>query len=84
MSRMSDSATLSQIYTDHSIRLTGKNFTAKQIMPVTGHKLLNSLSIYEKVSTDKNCQCPMQWAATYRMKKNNPLIICQPVNMSND
>ena len=59
MSKISDDADLSQIYMNHSIRVTGttyltwKAFTPKQIMPVTGHKSLNSLAIYQKVSTDE-------------------------------
>ena len=59
MSKLSNDADLSQIYTNHSIRVTSatylsrKQFSAKQIMSVTGHKSLNSLAIYQKVSTDE-------------------------------
>ena len=59
MSRMLHSASLSRVYTNHCIRATGctflhrTNFSPKQIMSVTGHHSLNSLAIYEKVSTNK-------------------------------
>ena len=56
MSRISHDADLSKLYTNHSIRSTGTTFlsrakfTPKQIMSVTGHRSLNSLAMYEKVS----------------------------------
>ena len=59
MSNLSHDADLSKIYTNHSIRITGttyltrKEFSAKQIMSITGHKSLNSDAIYQKVSTDE-------------------------------
>ena len=59
MARMSHAASLSCVYTNHSIRAAGctflhrSNFSPKQIMSVTGHHSLNSLSIYEKVSTNE-------------------------------
>ena len=59
MSRMSHIADLSQSYTNHSIRVTGttyltrSHFSANQIMAITGHKSINSLAIYQKVSTDE-------------------------------
>ena len=59
MSTMSHDAELSRSYTNHSIRVTAttylgrEDFSSKQIMAITGHRSLNSLSIYQKVSTDK-------------------------------
>ena len=56
MSRISHHAKLSKVYTNHSIRVTGTtllgraNFSDKQIMAVTGHRSVNSLAIYKKVS----------------------------------
>ena len=56
MSRVSHSADLSQLYTNHSIRVTGTtllgryDFSDKQIMSVSGHRSVNSLSVYKKVS----------------------------------
>ena len=59
MSRMSHDADLSKLYTNHSIWVTGttfflrNKFSPKQVMAITGHKSLNSLTIYQKVSTDE-------------------------------
>ena len=59
MSKMSHAADLTKVYTNHCIRVTGATFLArnqfspKQIMSITGHKSINSLSIYQKVSTDE-------------------------------
>ena len=56
MKNVSKKAKLSQIYTNHDIRVTGLsvlgrvNFTDKQIMSVSGHKSTDSLKIYQKVS----------------------------------
>ena len=54
MSELSKSAPLSQIYTNHSIRATGPTILSKnkygpvQIMAVTGHKSVQSLTVYYK------------------------------------
>ena len=54
MSDVSDKCKLSQIYTNHSIRVTGctvlnrHNFSAAEIMAVSGHKSVQSLAIYQK------------------------------------
>ena len=59
MGQLSHSAGLSRVYTNHSIRVTAttflarNNFTAKQIMSITGHKSVNSLAIYQKVSSNE-------------------------------
>ena len=55
MSRISYDASLSKVYTNHSIRVTGTtclsqcNYSAQQIMAVTRHRSINSLSVYQKV-----------------------------------
>ena len=54
--QLSRECELSQIYTNHSIRITGatilskSNFNPKQIMSVTSHKSVQSLTVYTKVS----------------------------------
>ena len=54
MSDVSDQCKLSQIYTNHSIRVTGCtvltrfNFSASEIMSISGHKSIQSLAIYQK------------------------------------
>ena len=56
MSDLSKKCGLSRIYTNHSIRVTGCTILArnkcsnKQIMSVSGHKSLQSLAIYQRVS----------------------------------
>ena len=77
MSRISHDADLSQVCTNHSIRVTGttyltrKQFTPKQIMSVTGHKSLNSLAIYQKVSTDEKLS--MAYAMSCYLQNENSL-----------
>ena len=54
MSNVSKYCGLSKIYTNHCIRVTGASiltrmqFSASEIMSVTGHKLVQSLAIYQK------------------------------------
>ena len=58
MSKLSSSCELSDYYTNHCFRVTGatnltrSNYTAKQVMSVTGHKSIQSLAIYQKVCED--------------------------------
>ena len=81
MSRMSDTAELSQVYTNHSICVTGttylsrKNFTPKQIMAITGHKSLNSLAIYQKVSTDEKLSMAYAMSCYLQQDKSSNLQI---------
>ena len=62
MSCISHAADLSRVYTNHSICVTGttflgrSNFSDKQIMSVTGHRSINSLSVYKKVSDQEKIQ----------------------------
>ena len=59
MSKMNHGCDISRVYTNHSIHVTGatflsrNNFSAKQIMSVTGHHSINSLVIYQKVLYNK-------------------------------
>ena len=54
MSEVSKNCDLSQIYTNHCIRVTGASilmrmkFSSSEIMSVTGHKSVQSLAIYQK------------------------------------
>ena len=78
MSCLSHAADLSRVYTNHSIRVTGttflsrNNFSAKQIMSVTGHHSINSLAIYQKVSeNEKLC---MGMSINYFINSDRPEI----------
>ena len=59
MSKISEDLNLSKRYTNHCIRVTGvmnltrANFTAKQVMSITGHKGVDSLAIYQRVQSDE-------------------------------
>ena len=54
MQKMSSACKLSQMYTNHSVRVTGATilskscFSAPQIMAVTGHKSTSSLAVYQR------------------------------------
>ena len=62
MSDLRKSCNLSQLYTNHSIRATGATVLSKgmygpaQIMAVTGHKYVQSLSVYQRVDDDEKLQ----------------------------
>ena len=61
MPRLSKDLKLSQIYSNHSLRVTGatilaKNYNPHQIMAVTGHKSIQSLAVYERVSAEEKLQ----------------------------
>lgn len=59
MTEISEKCNLSQIYTNHSIKATGVPFLSKhkfgfgdaQIMSVTGHKYVQSLTTYQRIDT---------------------------------
>ena len=56
MTNLSKKCDLSRVYSNHSIRATGatilsrSNFNPAQIMAVTGHKSVSSLTVYQQVS----------------------------------
>ena len=81
MSNLSHNADLSKMYTNHSIRVTGttyltrKEFTPKQIMSITGHKSLNSLAIYQKVSTDEKLSMAYAMSSYLQSDINIKLVI---------
>ena len=66
---------LKKKYTNHCLRVTGMtnlthcNFTNRQIMSVTGHKSLQSLSMYQRVKADEKMMMGMSLA--YSLK--NPI-----------
>lgn len=72
--RLSKMCGLSREYTNHSVRATGAtmltdaNFSASDIMSVTGHKSVSSLTVYQKTSVSRKQQ--MSEAITSRI---NPL-----------
>ncbi|MDC9727506.1 MAG: tyrosine-type recombinase/integrase [Candidatus Thioglobus sp.] len=59
MKKLSEGAKRSQIYTNHSIRVTGASILTKsmlnpsQIMAVTGHKSVQSLTVYQRTDTEE-------------------------------
>ena len=59
MGELCKKADLSQHYTNHCIRVSGvtnltrANFTAKQVMSVSGHKSVESLALYQRVHEDE-------------------------------
>ena len=59
MTDVSKNCELSKIYTNHCIRVTGASiltrmqFSASEIMSVTGHKSVQSLAIYQKTDTKR-------------------------------
>ena len=59
MTELSKDANLSRRYTNHCIRVSGTTnltraqFSANQIMAVTGHKSVNSLAMYQWVQSDE-------------------------------
>lgn len=65
MSKLSKDTSLSKIYTYHSIRVTGttnltrSHYTPCQIMSITGHKSIQSLSIYQQVKGDEKMMMGM-------------------------
>ncbi len=62
MKDLSVKYSLSQVYTNHSIRVTGatilsrKKYTCSQIKEVTGHKSVSSLAVYQRVSDEEKMQ----------------------------
>ena len=68
MSSLSNSTGLSYRYTNHCVRVTGAtnltraNFTANQIMSVTGHKSVNSLAMYQRVNSNEKMMMGMSLA----------------------
>ena len=65
MSDLSEKIGLDQRYTNHSIRVTGVtnltcgHYTPHQIMSITGHKSIQSLSIYQRVKDDEKMMMGM-------------------------
>ena len=59
MTTLRKSVGLSKVYTNHSIRATGTTILSKgmfgpaQVMAVTGHKSVQNLSVYQRVSNEE-------------------------------
>ena len=59
MTKLSEEAKLSQIYTNYSIRATGATmleksmFNPSRIMAVTGHKSAQSLTVYQRTDIEE-------------------------------
>ena len=68
MTELSKNVVMQKKYTNHCLRVTGTtnltrcNFTSKQIMSVTGHKSLQSLSMYQRVKADEKMMMGMSLA----------------------
>ena len=75
MRTLSNFCDLSDYYKNHCIRVTGvtnltrSNFTAKQVMSVTDHKSIQSLSIYQKFREDNKLSMGISW--TYSLMHPN-------------
>ncbi|XP_062603966.1 uncharacterized protein LOC134265768 [Saccostrea cucullata] len=83
MSKLSKKCDLSRIYTNHSIRVTGtsilfkNNFVDSQIMSVTGHKSVNSLAVYHRVSEHEKLQ--MSRAIQNTVNTEQPCLPAPPI-----
>ena len=86
MGKLSVSCGLSQSYAIHFIRATGatnlnecSNFADAQIMSVTGHKSVSSLSIYQRTSDQKKIKMGtiLNSAMTEENNNNNALPSCR-------
>ena len=75
MPELSEKCMLSKRYTNHSIRATGatilshQNFNPAQIMSVSGHKSVSSLSVYQHVGGDEEIK--MGKAIAHRLSGEN-------------
>ncbi|KAK3086405.1 hypothetical protein FSP39_017969 [Pinctada imbricata] len=80
MSDLSKAAGLSQKYTNHSIRATGATILSKgmfgpsQVMDVTGHKSVQSLSVYQRVSDGEKIQMGQVLSKTLVPSSSNALV----------
>ena len=77
MKNLSKNAGLSKKYTNHDIRVTGLsilghcNFSDQQIMAVSGHKSVESLKVYKKVSDAEKFM--MGYTLGYALKNPNAI-----------
>jgi hypothetical protein len=82
MTKLSEGAKLSQIYTNHSIRAIGAKiliksmFNPSQIMAVTGHKSVQSLTGYQK--TDIEEKIAMGHAMGKSLTPQNSAVLALP------
>ena len=79
MKNLSIQCELSQIYTNHSLRVTGSAILGRnkcsdaQIMSVTGHKSVSSLSIYQRITDEEKLE--MSRLITSATTSNEPGVL---------
>ena len=62
MSKLSKTAELSKIYTNHCVRVTGISilsrcrFNNKEVMSMSGHKSVQSLTVYQRVQDERKIE----------------------------
>ena len=87
MSELSSKVGLSMRYTNHSVRATGATILSKggfnpaQIMSVTGHKSVSSLTVYQRVSDEEGIS--MGQTINDHIHNNNQQLIPLPVPPAN-
>jgi hypothetical protein len=87
MSKLSKSCGLSKIYTNHSLRATGtsilfkRNFADSQIMVITGHKSVNSLAVYHRVSDQEKFEMSKAIQTTVDVQNMRQLPAPTPIPM---
>ena len=80
MSELSREAQLSKIYTNHCIRATGitvltdAKFSNADIMLVSGHKSVQSLSVYQKTDEKKKIQMGQALGKSMKKQDSTPAI----------
>lgn len=85
MSCISKETNLSKVYTNHSIRVTGAsifqrcNYHPKQIMSVTGHKSVQSLTIYTKVQDKEKVNMGKTLTQALQMPDDKLSLMSPPV-----
>ena len=79
MRELSKNCELSQHYTNHCIRVTGSSilsrckFNDKEVMSMTGHKSVQSLTVYQRVNQQKKMEMG-QVLTTAMQKKDEELV----------
>ncbi|XP_021339929.1 uncharacterized protein LOC110441157 [Mizuhopecten yessoensis] len=86
MSDLSKLCDLSQIYTNHSVRATGSTILSKgmyspaQIMSVTGHKSVQSLTVYQRVDDEEKIRMEQTITESMQPAKSNQLALLAASN----
>ena len=88
MTKLSEEAKLSQIYTNYSIRATGATmleksmFNPSQIMAVTGHKSVQSLTVYQRTDIEEKIAMGHAMGKSLTPKNSAVLALPPPENSS--